>query len=212
MLHQLEIKPIQDALVEGVYKKAINDLNKFFEFNWAVNLPQIIIVNDRKTIDFLHRKETPQWLEGWSTREYNRVFILNRKNLEKESSHKYSKEDYSALIQHELSHQFYSAVTKGNGMPVWLNEGIAAYTSGQTKLRKDKLERFSNFLEFYDKSGKEIYAEAGFAVRVLIEKFGRSKLVKLVKSLERGMPKNVFESNFKKIYGFKPNYKTFNGL
>jgi hypothetical protein len=129
--------------------------------------------------------------------------------MEKESCHKYSPESYYRLIKHELSHCFSSMISDRNTRPDWLWEGLAVYTSGQNAEKKTP-EKFSNFLEFYDKSGGSVYAESGFAVQILVEKFGKQKLFRLIKKLKDVKSRRDFDSQFKTIYGFKPSYAEFN--
>jgi hypothetical protein len=144
---------------------------------------------------------------GWS--EGRTIFILNRDNLEKESDHKYDTRTYSAFIKHELSHSFYGIISEGRQKPIWLNEGFAIYASGQNVFKKKPTE-FKRFLEFYEHGGKEIYAESGFFVQGLVEKFGKQKLLGLAKNLKNIRTKDEFERSFAKEYGFNLTYDEIN--
>jgi len=201
------ITQTKDDFLEKIYKESLDDLNAFYEINWTHHLPRIFVVDDRKTIDLLKGEKTEDWLIGWS--EKNTVYVLNKDNLEKESDHKYNPDEYSAFIKHELSHSFYNILSSGNAKPIWLNEGVAIYTSGQNKFKKKPTE-FSKFLEFYDKGGKEIYGEAGFFIQALVEKFGKQKLFGLIKDLKSLKGKEEFEKFFAKEYGFGLNYEEIN--
>lgn len=209
MLYKLNVSDFKDEFIENVYRKAMEDLREFFGVNWIKNTPQIFIVNDRAAIDTLNAKKTEPGFVGWANSR--NIFLLDRKNLEKESSHKYSDEYYSSLIKHELSHLFYKIVSEGKTNPRWLSEGVAIYASGQIKL-KPKPEKFTNFLEFYDHTAGETYAESGFVVKLLVEKFGKEKLLSLIKQLKNAENEEQFNSLFHKIYGFRISYEYLNGL
>jgi len=202
-----KIHQIKDDFLEKIYTDSMKDLNNFYEINWVHHIPKINIVDDRKTIDALKEKTTENWLVGWSNG--SQVYILNKDNLEKESSHKYNPDEYSALIKHELSHCFLNAMSGYIFLPFWLSEGVAIYTSGQNTF-KNKPEKFTKFLEFYDHGGKEIYGEAGFFVQALVEKFGKQKLFDLVKRLKNIKTKEEFEHFFATQYGFNLTYNEIN--
>jgi len=61
------IKTSENEGLEKIYEEAMNELNGFFNMNWVINKPKIIIVDDRKTINALRNEETPRWVVGWST-------------------------------------------------------------------------------------------------------------------------------------------------
>jgi hypothetical protein len=199
----------KDKFIKKIYTESMRDLGQFFGINWAYGRPNIIITESRKQIDQLKDIKTETWVVGWSSG--NLIYILDRKNLEKESNHKYTKESYIALLKHEISHAFYSITSKGKTNPRWLCEGVAIYTSGQNKFKKP-ITKFSNFLDFYDNGGGDIYYESGFAVEILVKKYGKKKLLKLIADLGVVKSKNDFINLFEKIYGFLPNYENFNSF
>ena len=198
-----KLKEQRDKFIEKVYKDSMKDLNKFYEVNWTYGRPNVIIPESRKQIDQLKDTKTERWVVGWSSGQF--IYVLDRKNFNKESSNKYSESSYSATIKHELSHAFYNIKSKGKNTPRWLCEGVAIYTSGQNKLKKIPI-KFGNFLSFYENGGKDIYYESGFAVELLVKKYGKKKLLKLI------LNKDGFSKLFKKIYGFSSNYKEFNAF
>lgn len=205
----LKICLFKDKFIDEICKESMDDLNEFYEINWVHHLPVPIIVKDRKAIDLLRREKTGPWLVGWA--EGNKVFILDRGNFEEESDHEYSPEKYYALLKHEISHAFYRVLSEGHAKPVWLWEGVAIYTSGQNKMKR-RPEIFKDFLGFYEKGGKGVYAESGFAVQLLVEKFGKQKLLDLIKRLKETKNERGFNELFRKIYGFSAKYEDFNKL
>jgi hypothetical protein len=200
-----------DLSLEEVYGSSIKELNDFYELDWTENLPKIQIVPDRKSIDALRGKKTEPWVVGGRAGE-NTIFLLDRKNYEAESNHKYDKAKYLALLKHELSHCFFSRLSgRKDGKPVWLNEGVAIYTSDQNKLKK-KPATFETFLSFYKTGGSGVYDEAGFVVELLINKFEKEKILELIKSLGSIRSPEEFSAKFKEIYGFELSYEEFNRM
>ncbi len=207
-----EINSKKDPFIEDIYEKSMKELNDFFGINWVKKKPSVIIVPDRRTINKLKNEKTEDWVIAWAGMGDHSIYLLDRKNYEKESCHKYSDEKYSSTIKHELAHLFLEIFCKYSYVkPMWLNEGVCIYLSGQNNFKK-KPDKFGNFLDFYDKGGKEIYSESGFAVQVLIEKHGKEKFMKLLEGLKDLNSKEKFEKIFYEIYRFKPYYEEFNKL
>lgn len=204
-----KLKPTTNKKIEKMYKKSMVNLKNFFSLNWKYNPPNVFLVLDRKTIDKLKREKTEKWVVGWASE--SNIFLLDPKNYEKESLHKYSKEEYFSLLKHELCHTFFNIISKGNSNPIWINEGVCIFLSGQNKFKK-KIEKFSKFLDFYNKGGKEVYYESGFAIELLVKKFGKQKLLALIKSLSKTKNKTQFNKEFKTIYNSNPSYKFFNKM
>ena len=209
MLYKLSITKSGDRFIERVFHQSMKDLGKFYSINWTTNMPKIVFLKDRKSIDLLRAKKTEPWLVGWADDRMRIIFVLDKKELEKHSSHKYSKDYYHSLIKHELSHLFYKILSAGKQGPVWLSEGVAIYTSGQNKL-KTKPNKFKKFLTFYNHGGSEVYEESGFVIEMLVKKFGKNKLLKLIKFLRNVSNEKQFNKLFKKTYKFKISYKSVN--
>ena len=205
-----KIKQFEDKLINKAYNKAMQDLNKFYELNWRHNKPRIIIIDDRKTVDSWRGEKTEDWVKAWTWCK-NIIFMLNRKNLEKESSHKYNKEQYLATVNHELSHLFFSIVNKNGYCPAWFKEGLSIYTSGQNKWKK-RPEKFSTFISFEKSGSSGVYRESGFVVDLLIKKFGKKKLLNLIKQSKDSKNSKDFKKLFSKIYKFDLNYKNINNI
>jgi len=196
--------------LQRFYDTALKELNEFYGINWVRNLPRLIIVNDRKDIDALFGRKTESWVIGWS--ENNNIYVLDKAKFSKESDHKqYSDEEYAMLIKHEMSHSFSSILARGNVKPNWLWEGIAIYTSGQNVMHA-KPSEFKKFLEYFDKGGKDVYSEAGFAVQLLVEKYDKQKVLDLIKASSTFKAEDKFSQSFKESFGFEPTYGEFNKL
>ncbi len=131
------------------------------------------------------------------------------------SNHKYSDEEYFRLIKHELAHVLSSNLSDANSEldrnsrslgPCWLWEGVSVYLAGQIFDENIKLH---SFLEYYDKFGPGVYAEGGIAVKYLVEKHGKAKLLALIKSMKDVKSEDEFKKLFKRIYGFELEYRNF---
>ena len=203
------IKTKNDNIIERDYNQSMKELNEFFEIKWERNKPNIFLMKDRKTINEIRGKETENWIVGWVNNKD--VYILDKENYEKESCHKYSDEEYSRLVKHELAHAFFQILSNNKSQPDWLWEGIAMFVSKQNDSRmKNKPLKFKEFLNYYNKKGNGVYKEAGFAVQFLFDKYGKEKLLKLIKSLKDIDSELKFKDKFEEIYGFNLDYKNFN--
>nr|MBA4404673.1 hypothetical protein [Nanoarchaeum sp.] len=203
-----KIKENSNKEIESIYKKALKQLEKFYGFKLERE-PNIIVIKDREQLKTLVR-EGADWIKGFSFSYLNSIFILNKKSLTK-SKRISKKTDYEGLIKHELSHQFYHQLSS-KSIPAWLSEGTALYTDGRLKYQKEP-EIFTNFLNFEkNEVGKEVYKESGFAVEFLVNKFGKQKLLELIKECKNIKSPQEFKDKFEKIYKFEMNYENFNKL
>jgi hypothetical protein len=199
-----------DEFLQKIVEKSISELNEFYGIELK-NPPEIIVVPDRKTIDILWNKKTESWLIGWTKNDKN-IYILDRNNFEKESNHTYHPDSYARLIKHELSHIYFSQLAGGrHSKPRWFAEGVAIYTSGQN-IEKTKPTEFKDFLEFTETGGSGVYKESGFAVELLVERFGKDKLLELIKGLNVIASSEAFDELFERICRFNPTYEEFNKL
>ena len=205
-----KLKQQKDKFIEKAYYDSMKSLNKFYKIKWAYGRPNVVTVESRKQIDELKDVKTESWVVGWS--DNKTIYILDRKKMKTESCHIGDTEKtYIALLKHEISHAFFHILSKGKYNPRWLCEGVAIYTSGQNIFKKP-LIKFTNFLDFFNKGGGGIYYESGFAVELLVKKYGKGKLLKLISGLAIINDKQDFSKLFMKIYNFNPNYTNFNNL
>ena len=203
-IHRILKGPLKEHLEQSHQK-----LCQFFNLDWKENKPGLILIEDRHSIDILQGAKTEGWIIGFYIG--NDIFVLDYEKFGKESSHRhYTPEKYRCLIKHELAHLFIRSIANTN-KPVWLNEGVCVYVSGQLKHRKEIPEKLSTFLDYYDHSGSSVYGEAGFFVEVLVNKFGKEKLIELLKLMKEKKPdKKEFNKLFKQVYGFKLEYGEVN--
>lgn len=208
MIFQLNKK--DDKWLEEVYQSALLDLGKFFQINWIMDTPKVFLVRDRLSIDSLWGKSTPTWLDGWTSG--NTVYLLSYENFNTESENKFDKKRYEGKLRHELAHLYFGSATGRHGHPVWLKEGIAQYF-GNDKAWRTKPGKFVMFLDCFAEHKKEIYSEAWCVVELLIDNFGKDKLLSLLAKIKEVKPdQSGFETVFSDIYGFSPSYEAFNTL
>lgn len=203
MIYQIQNK--KDPMISEMYKKAMKELDEFFKLNWIENTPLLIVVPDRATIDKLKQEKTENWLVAWAE-YYNsiKIYILGPSNYEKYSCHKYSEKEYYGLIKHELAHCFTAVLSNYSYKPIWLLEGISIFLSGQNETQAVP-QKFTTFLDSYDSLETNVYEESGFVVELLIKKYGKQKIIKLLKTLGIDKNQKEFNDSFKRIYGFNLN-------
>lgn len=204
-----EINKIDNEKLDGFYEKAMTELGEFFGKNWIKNRPKCFLVKDRKTMDALHEEATEEWVVG-TTNNRSDIYLLAPDAYEKDSCHNYSDEDFFMTIKHELAHCFWRLFSE-RGLPLWMNEGLAIYLSG--KIDEEKIRGgFSDFLKYYNTFGKGNYFESGFAVRLLIERFGKEKFLELLKKLDSVESEDEFHDLFERVYGFRIGYGKMNEM
>jgi len=193
-----------------VYLKKYFRLKQYFGINWEFNLPVLFVVKDLAIKKHAFGTSAPKWLKGWCGRQ-NEIFVLSPQLILQEEGIKFTPKKHRALIKHELIHLFYSCITK-NIKPRWLNEGLCQYLSGQLEWKKEH-KTFSLFLSFFEETGAEIYIESGWAVKYLVDKFGKDKLLKLFKEIRgKSFNRKEFAKIFESVYEAKLNYKFFNQI
>ena len=144
---------------------------------------------------------------GWG-RTTRDIYLLTRKKINKESTHKYTPESYRGLLRHEMVHLYVNRVTCSRKVPIprWLNEGLAVYLSGQIDDRP-RPQRLQHFLK--PQTPTQLYGESGFAVEYLLHAHGKAKLLKLLKAFSCLASDSQFPQAFQRVYGFPLAAKNF---
>lgn len=194
----LEVKPTNRKKIEEFYFKTTRELEKFFEFK--IGDRKILLIDSRKDLNKIMREKTPRWNTGLYSHDV--IFILKPEKIETESNHK--KEDFWSTLKHEMTHMYYSALTK-TSKPRWLNEGLAVYLAKQRRISKP-MDAISVIKKFDSFEGGD-YSLSGKIVELLLKRFGKIKFLKLVKRIPMNLTKKKFNLLFKKIYGFDLNKK-----
>ena len=67
-------------------------------------------------------------------------------------------------------------------------------------------------MDFGENVGKGIYKESGFFIELLVNKFGKEKLLELIRRLPEINSEESFKKLFKEIYGFELSYGEVNRI
>jgi len=208
-----KIKEYKDSLINNAYKKGMKEASIFFGINWpSIPTPSVCVLKSRKEIDSIKQYKTKPYVVAFVRPGGRTIYILDIKKFKTESNHKYHTDrKHITLLKHELCHLFYNVYSCGCHNPIWLTEGVSIYLSGQLNERKP-VDKFTNFIDFYEHGGAGVYFESGTVVGLLIKNFGKKKILELISHSGEVKNKNQFAKLFKKIYGFDLNYKNFNNL
>lgn len=202
------IHSLKDRKIEKFYNNAIKELNSFYRVDWNRNKPKVFLISSREEFDKLYGKKTEEWVVGTTLGSSHNIYLLSPDVYESESNHKYSDEEYEALLKHEISHLYTRTFCK-QYQPLWLIEGIAILSSGQLE-RKPAIKQFENFLKYFNEGGPGLYGESGYAVELLDKEFGREKLLKFLKLINGVTDEDDFKKLFKKTFKIELSYDWFN--
>jgi len=205
MTYQLQKYKEEEELIKNIFE----EVNGFFGSDVNYKDINIIFIPNRKTFDSYLERKTDEWEVAVSNNKRG-IIILDRDNYEKESCHKYSEEEYNSVLKHEIVHAIVFIHFKLY-FPNWLVEGLAIYLSEQI-YQKQKPIKFEKFISYWDYHDKDIYKESGFVVKILLEKYGKKKFIKLLNSLKENESEKFFNKEFEKVYNFGLNYPSFNKL
>jgi len=203
------MEPFEDRELNQILSDSMKELNSFYGINWNQHIPRLVVVPNRKTVELWKQGDNHGWITGWL--EGRSVYVVDRTALQTEANKTAETDQYRALIKHELSHAFYNIVAKGGRGPVWLQEGVAVYSSGQNSFRT-RPAVFHQCLEFYSRGGKDVYTESGYMIQLLVDTFGKKTLLNLIGKTKEANSPEEFDHLFESIYGSKPTYQYFNNL
>jgi len=205
------IQTIEDPEIKQMYDQSMKDLCGFFELGWDKNVPKLFLIKDEKTINELWNNNANDCVAGWV--DNLDIYIVDKNTFKKKDGQEYSNDEYRRLIKHELTHSFTKVVTEIYTrlvLPDWLWEGIAMYLAGDIE-DKEQSKKLTSFLNHYkqDMKSMEVYDEAGFAVKFLVEKHGKGKLLELLRVLKDISSEDGFNRRFEKIYSFELKHENF---
>lgn len=199
------LKEVNNNELNSFIKKTQRELSDFFGIQ--VFFPNIFFIQSRKQFDDIWKMKSKKWMSGGA--DGRNIFILDPSIYTKESDHK-NLEHFWKTLKHEYCHLYYRKIT-GTGFPKWLNEGLANYLANQIKKEPTK-EKALEVFDYYNKSDWQIYDIGYFWVKLLIEKFGKKKLLTLVKSINSQTIEKEFAESFYQIYKFRYSRTDFEKL
>jgi len=192
-----------------ILEECFQELDEYFDRHWVNGRPKLYILKDRKTINEYRNEQVPSWVIGFGGNKAKKIFILDKENFEKESSHKYTEKDYITTIKHELTHCYVDLLINNYRNPVWLNEGFVSNICQELD-RYSQPKRFDHFLSCFNNHGKGAYLEGTWFVKMLLDQFGKEKIIEFHKKLKDRLNQKEFNQLFKKEFGFKLEYGEVN--
>lgn len=154
-----------ESLSQFIYK--VIEIRKLFHFTGEVILEE---VPNLKGMEIVAGGPIPGWVIGLSSGR--RIWILRK------SEWKNQKMGLCELILHEFVH---IAVSHGvsKDIPIWLNEGLAVYLSGQYKDYKLQESHIRAEVDFYRLSyeSEHLYIIAAKTVTALAEEYGKEAVI-----------------------------------
>ncbi len=179
--------------------KIIKDLENFFEIK-APNY-EIFLAHSREEFNKLtNRQSSETWMAGWANE--SKIVAISPDKLEELTLGLHKKDSHPNRIKHELAHLFYNKLANGGTKPAWLNEGLAYYLDGHGGMPpKAKEDRYAA-IKYFNNFDGHVYTPGSFMVKTLLDKFGKEKLLKLIKSIQPNLTEEIFQNLFQKIYGF----------
>ncbi len=146
-------------------------IRQIFQFSSTVRIQQ---VNRKHDIEILVGGKVPDWVIGLSAGR--QIWIL------KESQWKHQDMNLRELILHEFVHIACNQSLKRE-LPLWINEGLAVYFSGQYKSFKLKNFKINYDMNFYDLSYEDenLYCISILLIRAFIQEYGETTLIEELK-------------------------------
>ncbi len=179
--------------------KIVKNLEDFFE----TKAPQyeMVVANSREEFNKLtNRQGSENWMAGWANG--NKIVTIHPDKLEESTEGIHKSDSHPKRVKHELAHLFYAKLTNSEMKPAWLNEGLAFYIDGRGgQVLKSEEDKFAAVKYFRNFDG-HVYLPGSFMVKMLLDKFGKEKLLELIKSIKPGLTEEDFQMIFKKVYGF----------
>ena len=195
------------------FKKIESEVSKAFNFVYKTFLIKttnitVRVYNNRLDFNKFLNRQTESWLVA-NTSDNNEIDILSPLAMQNESSH--SKNEFLPILKHEFTHLFIDNLAKGRAIPMWLNEGFAAYIAKQHQKNVEPVYLEDNFCKKLDtqRGWNEnvnfgAYTISALFVNFLIRKYSLVKIKQLMSSLDKHYYYNSFENYF-----FKNIYKIF---
>jgi len=191
-----EIKTVKNKSIEEAIQKAQKDLSKFFGLSFS--LPRVFLVDSQEQMNVLYQRDLGENSVGSCDGE--NIFIL--KGLLKENPDRFLK-----VLKHEYVHMVSREFCDVYRIkPTWIKEGIACYLAEQDMKipsRKTALKISSSYSWCYI----GIHNVGCFWVKNLINIYGKSKFLKLLRSLRKMDCFKEFKVVFKSIYKIEFNSK-----
>ena len=114
-------------IVKKEVQKSFDFVYNFFGFSLK-NLT-VQVCNSRLEYNkILNKKKSDDWEVG-SVFGIDKIIILSPIAFKNESCHDQS--EFASVLKHEICHIYIRKLSRGNSVPLWLNEGVSQYVAGQ---------------------------------------------------------------------------------
>lgn len=184
-----------------IIKNGYDFLINFFGF--SIKNIKIYLLYSRKDINKIWGSKTPKWLCGFTKNQEKNIIYLLSPSVSKKLSNHTIPQIHKTII-HEIAHLF---IKKINTYVIrWLNEGLASFLAKQ---KQKKIIKESDWeyllkqsfiinpnLEWLSIAKKSSYKISYLFVSFLIKKYGKNKIIKLLKINCR---KKIFKDGIEKI-------------
>ncbi len=155
------------------------------------------VVYSRKEFDKALGTKTLPWMVGHASKGI--ITVFSPSVVEKVSPH--SKETFPDTLKHEIAHIFSRLLSGHKALPRWISEGIAGYIAGQYNPNwRTKIGELNKLFYKKDWAKKPAFQFAFFAVKYLVENFGKRKFFRLMSKANMNSTLGEFNSVFKQIY------------
>ncbi len=185
-----EVKTVKNKEIE---KHLIRTQKRFKDFfGVSFELPRVFLFKSRNQMSILFQRKLSKWHVGNSDGNY----VCITKDLLKIDPERFWK-----VLTHEYAHMAIHVYSQCNHIkPRWLNEGLSCYLAKQWKpVMAQKLTKDSLNL-YFDKTDNYIFPLGYNQVRMLIERYGKLRILKLLKQAKKINNKKDFNKIFKNIY------------
>lgn len=159
---------LKDMESYSEFCKRVSEIRELFSFSSTV------LIEEVPSLHALEKKcgcSLPSWVIGLSAGR--RIWIVSKSQWENQ------KIDMEQLILHEFVHIVLNSSVKEE-LPLWINEGLAVYLSGQYQDYKLEQSHIRAFVDFYELSygSENLYIIVAKMVVALMEHYGESFIVK----------------------------------
>lgn len=200
---------------EGLQKIKEEEIEKLYGgvreyFGFDLDEFSIYLHKTREEYDKQLKRKTKLWNVSNSNSEQSRIDIFHPEVFDKESDH--PKSDFPFTLKHEVTHLFVNKLSRGRKIPLWLDEGVSYYVSGQYE-NKLKQNCHSYYIEenFCKKLGTSqgwnlfvnygAYPISALFVYFLVKTFSFDKVKELITLLDKNYCYPFFKEKFEKVFG-----------
>ena len=177
--------------------KLLKDVESFTELGTKVvkiremfGFTSEVVIEEVYSLEVLERitgNRLPRWVIGLSAGK--RIWVLDKSKWENQ------KMDLAQLILHEFVHIAINGTVKKK-VPVWLNEGLAVYLSGQYEdyqLENSHIRKEMDFSQLTYES-QNLYIIAGKVVTALADEYGAEMLIQELLTSEEIETSSIFNN------------------